>query len=63
MPVSEAFFLPQWQDAPEMCMRISELALPPNTPRSWTSAVLAPCRAEAMAAHSPLMPPPMTTTS
>jgi len=63
MPVSLALGLRMWSSAPQMCMRISLLALPPGIGRACTSAVRAPCRAAAIAAQRPLMPPPTTTKS
>ena len=44
--------------APEIHMRISELAFPPSTGRSCISTTLAPWRAAEMAANIPPMPPP-----
>lgn len=46
--------------APQTHMRISLEALPPKTGRSCMMRVLTPCRAAAMAAHIPAIPPPIT---
>lgn len=63
MPVSRRFGLEEWQLAPTMCIRVSELPEPPNTGRFCTRATFAPSRAAAIAAQTPEKPPPTTTTS
>ncbi len=50
-------------EAPTMCMRISEEALPPSTERSWMRTTRAPLRAAARAAQTPATPPPTTQKS
>ena len=50
-------------EAPWIPTPSSMLALPPSTGRSWTSAVRAPARADAIAAPMPVVPAPTTTTS
>ena len=55
--------MPRLPSAPQICIRISDEALPPNTGRSWHKTTLAPLRATEIAAHTPAIPPPATSTS
>src|SRR5699024_3431528 len=63
IPVSRANMWMPWAVAPHTHTRTSLEEFPPSTGRFWARATRRPCRAAAIAAHTPARPPPTTMMS
>src|SRR5699024_7516565 len=63
IPVSRANMWMPWAVAPHTHTRTSLEEFPPRTGRFWARATRRPCRAAAIAAHTPARPPPTTMRS